>query len=74
MGKKNFTKEEMWARKASNFELKTWASLGQEGFQKLAAQSELDRRHSWREFLTSKLVGWIALAVSIISLGISLFR
>ncbi len=72
MIKKITDPEVQWARSAEDHELERWAKLGQTGFRQVAAEQELKRRAFWRDFWSKGIVAWLALALSIVSLVVSL--
>ena len=74
MIKKIADPEVEWARSAADHELERWEHLGQTGFRQVAAMQELKRRAFWRDFWSKGVVAWLALALSIASLGVSLFH
>ncbi|MDO9317991.1 MAG: hypothetical protein Q7V56_07300 [Gammaproteobacteria bacterium] len=62
-------------RNSPTFEVAKWAHASQKGsFRQIAAELELERRKYLREFFTKRIVSWIALGVSVVSLIISIAR
>lgn len=59
------------AREISSVTLRTWLSYNEGSPMRAAAETELERRRFWKNFLTSGIVSWIALIISILSLYIS---
>lgn len=74
MIKKISDPEVEWARSAEAHELERWEKLGQPGFRQVAAAQELKRRAFWRDFWSKGIVAWLALALSIVSLVVSLIH